>query len=108
VALKVVVLPFAVGFAEMLPHCAAPHDAIQLTPMPDESPVTIAVKGAVPVAMTEFEPAETATMMLGVMADELPPQLVMTIVEASNRTVGAKETPFMCASEVSIKTDAIR
>ena len=98
-ALKVVGLPFAVGFGEMLPHCAAPQDAVQVTPMPDESPVTVAVKGVAPVAMTEFEPPEIATVMLAVvMVGELPLQLVMTIAEASDRTVPAKETPFTCAS----------
>lgn len=110
-ALKVVVFPLAVGFGEMLPHCATLHVTAQVTPMPDESPVTVAVRGALPVAVTEFAPAETATVMLEeVMVGELPPQPGIIIAEASARTVRAKETlPFMCALRApASKTDAIR
>jgi hypothetical protein len=101
VALKVVVL-LALGVGATLPHCPDTlHETVQVTPLPDVSPLTVAVIGIVPVAATELPLAETDTVMTGdgTIVDELlPPQPVTMRAEASTRIVQATETlPFIRA-----------
>ena len=97
-------LPLILGAdAATLPHCPEVlQETAQVTPMPDESPVTVAVTGTVPVAGTEFPLADTDTVMMGggVFVDELPPQPVIIMAEARARIVQGKETlPFMRPSK---------
>ena len=106
-ALKVVVFPLPPGVEATLPHCPETlQETVQVTPMPDESPVTVAVMGTVPVAATELALAETDTAISGgtMVVELLPPQPAMMSAEASTKIVQAKETlPFIRAPQASEK-----
>src|SRR5579864_5580871 len=86
----------------MVPHCAALHETVQVTPFPEASPVTKAVTGDVEFASMGFTETITETVifvgvMLGAM---LPPQPVMIAAEANAMSVRADDaTIFICASE---------
>jgi len=110
VALKIVLLPPAAGLVATLPHCAALQETVQVTPLPDASPVTVADTGSVFVAITEFNADETETEMRdwGVIAGVLPPQPMMTVVKEIATSVQAKETlRSICALRPWHKTDTV-
>ncbi len=105
-AVYVVGVPLGVAVGDTLPHDDALHETVQVTPLPDGSLLTVAVKEADPPAGTELEPAETETAIGGtVIAGELlpPPQPVMIVTEANPRSARAKDAVrFICASASSI------
>jgi hypothetical protein len=64
------------------------QETVQVTPLPEESFSSVAVKESLPPACTELELAETETMIgEDALTDELPPppQAVIVISEASAR-----------------------
>jgi hypothetical protein len=65
-----------------LPQSDALQDTLHVTPLPESSPVTIAVTGSVAVASTELALADTTTLICGrTIIGEPPPQLSSVSVE---------------------------
>jgi len=95
----------------MLPHDDALHETVHVTPLPDGSLLTVAVKLACPPAGTEVESAETETAIgETVIAGELlpPPQPAIIVTEANPRSARAKDAVrFICASACSIFAMAV-
>jgi hypothetical protein len=76
------------------------QDTLQVTPLPDVSPFTVAVKGAACVASTDVDAPETETAIWETV-ELLPPHPTMIVAEANATSVRAKDDiGFMCASKI--------
>ncbi len=104
-----VAVPLGVAVEETRPHDDALHETVHVTPLPDESLLTVAVKLACPPAGTEVESPETETVIGGaVIAGELPPQPAIIVNEANPRSARAKDAVrFICSSGCSIFAMAV-
>jgi hypothetical protein len=107
----VVEAPLRVVVGETLPHCETLQETVQVTPLPDVSPVRVAVTEAVPVAISELELAETETVIAEcTIIGELPlppPQPGMIVTEANPRSERANHAVrFICASPSAIVATA--
>jgi hypothetical protein len=69
----VVATPLAVALGETAPQGAGEHDIDQVTPLFDESLVTLAVTCVVAPACTVVVPAETETRIAGGGGELVPP-----------------------------------
>jgi hypothetical protein len=100
--------PLAVALGETLPHCDALHETVQVTPLPEESLVTVAVKGAPPPAETEVEPAETETMIREPppVGELLPPQPAMISIATPRYVTGKNLVDFIFSSAGSMSAPA--
>jgi hypothetical protein len=107
----VVAVALGVLLEETLPHDDALHETVHVTPLPDRSLLTVAVKLACPPAGTEVESAETETVSGGaVIAGEPlpPPQPAIIVTEVNPRSARAKDAVrFISASACSIFAMAV-
>jgi hypothetical protein len=104
----VVAVPLGVALEETLPHNDALHETVHVTPLPDGSLLTVAVKLACPPASTEVESAETETVSGGTVIVLPPPQPAIIVTEVNPRSARAKDAVrFICASACSIFAMAV-
>jgi hypothetical protein len=91
---------------ETLPHDEALHETVHVTPLPDESLLTVAVKLACPPARTELTSAVTETvigMVVGIAGELPPPQSTMLITEEITKSRRTKDAmDFIYASKNSL------
>jgi len=74
-----------------LPHWDTLQERLHVTPLPEESPLMVAVSESVPVASIEFTLAVTATLMCGpINMGDPPPQLLSINVETTARPAQRK------------------
>src|SRR2546425_1217505 len=103
-------VPLGVALEETLPHNDALHETVHVTPLPDGSLLTVAVKLACPPASTEVESAETETVSGGtvIVGEPPPPQPAIIVTEVNPRSARAKDAVrFICASACSIFAMAV-
>ncbi len=85
-----VAAPLAVALGETVPHGAAEHDAVQVTPPFGGSLETVAVNCAVPPASTVVGPGVTLTMISGTLtvaeanADALDTEVAVIVTVKTN------------------------
>lgn len=89
VALKLV--PETAALWLTLPHWDTLQETLHVTPLPEESPLMVAVSESVPVASIEFTLAVTATLMCGpINTGEPPPQLLSINAETTAKPAQRK------------------
>jgi hypothetical protein len=91
-AVYVVETPLVVEVGETLPHCDPEQLTLQVTPRPEVSLVTVAVKEAVPPAGTLGEPAVTATETTGGGPITEAGPLQATIIAVKVKTKAVRST----------------
>ena len=100
-----VAVPLSVAVGETLPHDEPLHETVHVTPLPDGSLLTVAVKLACPPARTEVASAVTETVMgtvMGIVGELPPPQLTMIVTETITKSRRAKDAmDFIYASKNS-------
>jgi hypothetical protein len=93
--------PLAVEVGEILPHALPEQETIQLTPFPDESPLTVAAIGLPWAACTMAEVGDTCTWMGGADEPPLHPKLpIVSSTLSKSRQKGMRLSDFRSTSQM--------